>query len=285
MTLNHGFVIIDKPAGITSHDVVAQLRKKLGTKRVGHAGTLDPMATGVLVVGINNATKFLQYITEGKKKYLGTIRLGQSTTTDDKEGEILTSNDVAAVDENRIKELLALQVGTIMQVPSKVSAIKIDGERAYDLVRQGKEVDIPAREVTIYSLNILEIRKSDFVDIDIDVECSAGTYIRSIARDLGDALGVGGHLIALRRSEVLPFTLNDCSTLDNPQIRSLAESISSIMPIRHIDLQEIQELSFGRSLTKSDFAGIGVAIGPNGEVAAILENREYGAQPLAVFNS
>jgi tRNA pseudouridine55 synthase len=285
MTLNHGFVIIDKPAGITSHDVVAQLRKKLGTKRVGHAGTLDPMATGVLVVGINNATKFLQYITEGKKKYLGTIRLGQSTTTDDKEGEILTSNDVAAVDENRIKELFALQVGTIMQVPSKVSAIKIDGERAYDLVRQGKEVDIPAREVTIYSLNILEIRKSDFVDIDIDVECSAGTYIRSIARDLGDALGVGGHLIALRRSEVLPFTLNDCSTLDNPQIRSLAESISSIMPIRHIDLQEIQELSFGRSLTKSDFAGIGVAIGPNGEVAAILENREYGAQPLAVFNS
>ena len=285
MTLDHGFVIIDKPAGITSHDVVAQLRKKLGTKRVGHAGTLDPMATGVLVVGINNATKFLQYITEGKKKYLGTIRLGQSTTTDDKEGEILTSNDVAAVDENRIKELLALQVGTIMQVPSKVSAIKIDGERAYDLVRQGKEVDIPAREVTIYSLNILEIRKSDFVDIDIDVECSAGTYIRSIARDLGDALGVGGHLISLRRSEVLPFTLNDCSTLDNPQIRSLAESISSIMPIRHIDLQEIQELSFGRSLTKSDFAGIGVAIGPNGEVAAILENREYGAQPLAVFNS
>jgi tRNA pseudouridine55 synthase len=285
MTLNHGFVIIDKPAGITSHDVVAQLRKKLGTKRVGHAGTLDPMATGVLVVGINNATKFLQYITEGKKKYLGTIRLGQSTTTDDKEGEILTSNDVAAVDENRIKELLALQVGTIMQVPSKVSAIKIDGERAYDLVRQGKEVDIPAREVTIYSLNILEIRRSDYIDIDIDVECSAGTYIRSIARDLGDALGVGGHLIALRRSEVLPFTLNDCSTLDNPQIRSLAESISSIMPIRHIDLQEIQELSFGRSLTKSDFAGIGVAIGPNGEVAAILENREYGAQPLAVFNS
>ena len=285
MTSNHGFVIIDKPAGITSHDVVAQLRKKLSTKRVGHAGTLDPMATGVLVLGINNATKFLQYITEGKKRYLGTIRLGQSTTTDDKEGEILTSNDVAAVDENKIKELLALQVGTIMQVPSKVSAIKIDGERAYDLVRQGKEVEIPAREVTIYSLNILEIRKSDFVDIDIDVECSAGTYIRSIARDLGEALGVGGHLFALRRSEVSPFTLNDCSALDNPQIRSLAESISSIMPIRHIDLQEIQELSFGRSLTKSDFAGIGVAIGPNGEVAAILENREYGAQPLAVFNS
>lgn len=285
MTSNHGFVIIDKPAGITSHDVVAQLRKKLSTKRVGHAGTLDPMATGVLVLGINNGTKFLQYITEGKKRYLGTIRLGQSTTTDDKEGEILTSNDVAAVDENKIKELLALQVGTIMQVPSKVSAIKIDGERAYDLVRQGKEVEIPAREVTIYSLNILEIRKSDFVDIDIDVECSAGTYIRSIARDLGEALGVGGHLIALQRTEVSPFTLNDCSALDNPQIRSLAESISSIMPIRHIDLQEIQELSFGRSLTKSDFAGIGVAIGPNGEVAAILENREYGAQPLAVFNS
>ena len=285
MTVRHGFVIIDKPSGITSHDVVAQLRKKLGTKRVGHAGTLDPMATGVLVLGINNATKFLQYITEGKKRYLATIRLGQSTSTDDKEGQILSTSDISALSENEVTASLAKQMGTIMQIPSKVSAIKIGGERAYDLVRQGKDIEIPAREVTIHSLEVLGMRKSDFFDIDIDVQCSAGTYIRSIARDLGEALGVGGHLIALRRTEVSPFDLADCSALDNPEIRALAESISSIMPMRHIDLQEMQELSFGRSLTKSDFAGIGVAIAPNGEVAAILENRDYGAQPLAVFSS
>jgi tRNA pseudouridine55 synthase len=172
-----------------------------------------------------------------------------------------------------------------MQVPSKVSAIKIGGERAYDLVRQGKEVDIPAREVTIHSLAILGIRHEDFIDVDIDVECSAGTYIRSIARDLGESLGVGGHLISLRRTEVSPFTLADCSAIDSPEVRPLAESIAAVMPIRHIDLQEMQELSFGRSLTKSEFSGVGVAIGPNGDAVAILENREYGAQPLTVFNS
>ena len=285
MTVNHGFVVIDKPSSITSHDVVAQLRKKLGTKRVGHAGTLDPMATGVLVLGINNATKFLQYITDGKKRYLATIRLGQSTSTDDKEGQVLSTSDTSKVSEIEIRDLLTKQVGTIMQVPSKVSAIKIGGERAYDLVRQGKEVDIPAREVTIHSLAILGIRHEDFIDVDIDVECSAGTYIRSIARDLGGSLGVGGHLISLRRTEVSPFTLADCSAIDSPEVRPLAESIAAVMPIRHIDLQEMQELSFGRSLTKSEFSGVGVAIGPNGDAVAILENREYGAQPLTVFNS
>lgn len=285
MTVEHGFIVIDKPSGITSHDVVAQLRKKLGTKRVGHAGTLDPMATGVLVLGINNATKFLQYITEGKKRYFATIKLGQSTSTDDREGEILSTCEIAKVSESEIRDLLAKQIGKIMQVPSKVSAIKIAGERAYDLVRQGKDIDIPAREVTIHSLNILAVRRTDFIEIDIDVECSAGTYIRAIARDLGAALGVGGHLIALRRTEVLPFSLADCSELADPIIHPLTESIAAVMPTRHVDLQEMQELSFGRSLTKSDFAGIGVAISPNGEAVAILENREYGAQPLTVFNS
>lgn len=285
MTVNHGFVVIDKPPGITSHDVVAQLRKKFGTKRVGHAGTLDPMATGVLVLGINNATKFLQYITDGKKRYLATIRLGQSTLTDDKKGHLLSTSDTSKVSESEIRDFLAKQVGNIMQVPSKVSAIKIGGERAYDLVRQGKEVDIPAREVTIHSLAILGKRHEDFIDVDIDVECSVGTYIRSIARDLGESLGVGGHLISLRRTEVSPFTLADCSDLDNSEVRPLAESIAAVMPIRHIDLQEMQELSFGRSLAKSEFSGVGVAIGPNGDAVAILENREYGAQPLTVFNS
>ena len=285
MKVSHGFVVIDKPAGITSHDVVAKLRKTLGTKRVGHAGTLDPMATGVLVLGINNATKFLQYITEGKKQYLATIRLGQSTTTDDKEGEILSTSNTDSITDLQIKELLAKQVGRIMQTPSQVSAIKIGGERAYDLVRQGKVVEIPAREIEIFQLQVNEIRRGEFIDIDVDVICSAGTYIRSIARDLGQALQVGGHLTSLRRTLVAPFYLPDCSALEAPEIRPLAEAISKVMPTRQIDVAEMAELKFGRALSKSEFSGVGVAIAPDGAVAAIIENRDYGAQPISVFVS
>lgn len=283
MSAAHGFVIIDKPAGITSHDVVARLRRVMGTKRVGHAGTLDPMATGVLVLGINNATKFLQFITDGKKRYLGTIRLGQSTTTDDKEGEVLSSHSINHITDDAIRSYLSSQVGIIMQVPSKVSAIKIAGERAYDLVRQGKEVEIPARQVEISKLEVVAISRNEFIDIDIDVTCSAGTYIRSIARDLGAALEVGGHLISLRRTLVSPFDLSDCSSIEEPTVQPLAEAISKLMPVRAIDLNEMQELKFGRALKKSEFDGIGVALAPDGEVAAIIENRDYGAQPLSVF--
>ena len=283
MSTAHGFVIIDKPAGITSHDVVARLRRVMGTKRVGHAGTLDPMATGVLVLGINNATKFLQFITDGKKRYLGTIRLGQSTTTDDKEGEVLSSHSINHITDDAIRSSLSSQVGMIMQVPSKVSAIKIAGERAYDLVRQGKEVEIPARQVEISKLEVISISRNEFIDIEIDVTCSAGTYIRSIARDLGAALEVGGHLISLRRTLVSPFDLSDCSSIEEPIVQPLAEAISKLMPVRAIDLNEMQELKFGRALKKSEFDGIGVALAPDGEVAAIIENREYGAQPLSVF--
>ncbi len=283
MSTAHGFVIIDKPAGITSHDVVARLRRVMGTKRVGHAGTLDPMATGVLVLGINNATKFLQFITDGKKRYLGTIRLGQSTTTDDKEGEVLSSHSINHITDDAIRSYLSSQVGIIMQVPSKVSAIKIAGERAYDLVRQGKEVEIPARQVEISKLEVVAISRNEFIDIDIDVTCSAGTYIRSIARDLGAALEVGGHLISLRRTLVSPFDLSDCSSIEEPTVQPLAEAISKLMPVRAIDLNEMQELKFGRALKKSEFDGIGVALAPDGEVAAIIENRDYGAQPLSVF--
>ena len=285
MSTAHGFVIIDKPAGITSHDVVARLRRVMGTKRVGHAGTLDPMATGVLVLGINNATKFLQFITDGKKRYLGTIRLGQSTTTDDKEGEVLSSHSINHITDDAIRSYLSSQVGIIMQVPSKVSAIKIAGERAYDLVRQGKEVEIPARQVEISKLEVVAISRNEFIDIDIDVTCSAGTYIRSIARDLGAALEVGGHLISLRRTLVSPFDLSDCSSIEEPTVQPLAEAISKLMPVRAIDLNEMQELKFGRALKKSEFDGIGVALAPDGEVAAIIENRDYGAQPLSVFVS
>lgn len=285
MNAQHGFVVIDKPSGITSHDVVGKLRRILGTKRVGHAGTLDPMATGVLVLGINNATKFLQYITEGKKSYLATIRLGQATTTDDKDGEVLSTTNTAAISDAQIKDVLTKQVGKIMQVPSKVSAIKIAGERAYDLVRQGKSVDIPPREIEIFALEVLDIRRSDFIDIDIDVTCSAGTYIRAIARDLGEELKVGGHLTALRRTSVAPFTLSDCTSIESPEINPLPNAITKLLPSRNIDVTEMAELKFGRALAKSDFSGIGVAIAPDGQVAAIIENRDYGAQPIAVFVS
>jgi tRNA pseudouridine55 synthase len=243
------------------------------------------MATGVLVLGINNATKFLQYITEGKKQYSATIRLGQSTTTDDKEGEILSTSNTDSITDLQIKELLAKQVGRIMQTPSQVSAIKIGGERAYDLVRQGKVVEIPAREIEIFQLQVNEIRRDEFIDIDVDVICSAGTYIRSIARDLGQALQVGGHLTSLRRTLVAPFYLPDCSVLEAPEIRPLAEAISKVMPTRQIDVAEMAELKFGRALSKSEFSGVGVAIAPDGEVAAIIENRDYGAQPISVFVS
>jgi tRNA pseudouridine55 synthase len=285
MSLQDGFVIIDKPAGITSHDVVAKLRKSLGTKQVGHAGTLDPMATGVLVLGVNKATKFLQYITQGKKAYHAQIRLGQVTTSDDAQGEITSTSDTSNVSDQEIRDFLATQVGSIMQVPTKVSAIKINGQRAYDLVREGKEVDIPSRQIDIYMLDVIEIKRGEFLDIEISVECSAGTYIRSIARDLGSSLGVGGHLISLRRSLVAPFSLSDCSGLESPVIRPLASEISKVMRVRDVDLQEVKELSFGRSLSASSTDGPVVALAPDGQVAAILENREHGAQPVAVFIS
>ena len=285
MSLQDGFVIIDKPAGITSHDVVAKLRKSLGTKQVGHAGTLDPMATGVLVLGVNKATKFLQYITQGKKAYHAQIRLGQVTTSDDAQGEITSTSDTSNVSDQEIRDFLATQVGSIMQVPTKVSAIKINGQRAYDLVREGKEVDIPARQIDIYKLDVIEIKRGEFLDIEITVECSAGTYIRSIARDLGSSLGVGGHLISLRRSLVAPFSLSDCSSLESPEIRPLASEISKVMRVRDVDLQEVKELSFGRALAASSTDGPVVALAPDGQVAAILENREHGAQPVAVFIS
>ena len=285
MSLQDGFVIIDKPAGITSHDVVAKLRKTLGTKQVGHAGTLDPMATGVLVIGVNKATKFLQYITQGKKAYHAQIRLGQVTASDDAQGEIISTSDTSNVSDQEIREFLATQIGSIMQVPTKVSAIKINGQRAYDLVREGKEVEIPARQIDIYKLDVIEIKRGEFLDIEINVECSAGTYIRSIARDLGSSLGVGGHLISLRRSLVAPFSLSDCSSLESPEIRPLASEISKVMSVRNVDLLEAKELSFGRALSASSTDGPVVALTPDGQVAAILENREYGAQPVAVFIS
>jgi tRNA pseudouridine55 synthase len=285
MTKEHGFLVIDKPAGMTSHDVVAKLRRRLGTKQVGHAGTLDPMATGVLVVGINNATKFLQYVVTGKKRYLATIRLGISTVTDDKEGEVLETRDWKLIDDQSIVIALEKFQGKLMQIPSSVSAKKIEGERAYDLVRAGKTVELAAKEISIYELKVLEIRRGEFLDAEIDVTCSPGTYIRSIARDLGSMLGVGGHLIALRRTEVEPFLLEDAGDIDSAKVLPLTDSISKVLPRRELGFEEVAELRFGRRIKRSLDEGPVVGVAPNGEVAAIIENRDNQAQPLAVFNS
>lgn len=285
MSKQHGFLVIDKPAGITSHDVVAQIRKRLGTKQVGHAGTLDPMATGVLVVGVNNATKFLQYIVTGRKRYIATIRLGISTVTDDKEGDVVAVGDWRGITDSEIESALSRFRGTIMQIPSSVSAKKIAGERAYDLVREGKEVELAAKEVTIHELKVLAIHRNEHLDIDIDIACSAGTYIRSIARDLGAALGAGGHLIDLRRTEVAPFELDDAGEISSAKFLPLADAIARVLPSRSLGFEELAELKFGRRIDKSNEEGVVVGIAPNGEVAAILENREGRAQPVSVFNS
>lgn len=285
MTKQHGFLVIDKPAGKTSHDVVAQLRKRFATKQVGHAGTLDPMATGVLVIGINNATKLLQHIVTGKKRYLATIRLGISTVTDDKEGEVTKTSDWQKIEDSSIHAALDKSRGRFMQVPSSVSAKKIEGERAYDLVREGKEVVLAAKEVEVDRLDVLEIRRGEHLDIDIDVSCSAGTYIRAIARDLGMELGIGGHLIELRRTVVAPFELKDAGSIESTELLELAGAISRLMPTRNLGFDEVAELRFGRRIERSNADGLVAGIGPSGEVVAILENQDGRAQPITVFNS
>lgn len=283
MIQESGFLIVDKPTGMTSHDVVAKVRKRFGTKRVGHAGTLDPMATGVLVIGINDATKFLQFIVEGRKRYIAIIRLGIATVTDDKEGEVISTSEWTSISDEQINEILGSFVGSIKQVPSSVSAIKVQGERAYDLVRAGKEVSLEPREVTIHDLKVLAIHRGENLDIDIDVSCSAGTYIRAIARDLGNQLGVGGHLIELRRIEVAPFALSDSENWESAPLIPLADSITKVMPIRALTFEEVSEIKFGRQIVKSESHGAVAGIAPNGEVVAILENRGDRAQPVSVF--
>lgn len=284
MRAQHGFLVVDKPAGITSHDVVAQVRRRFNTKRVGHAGTLDPMATGVLVIGINNATKFLQYVMEGKKRYLATIRLGISTTTDDKEGEVLEVKEISDLSDSKITEALSRFTGVISQVPSKVSAVKIKGKRAYSLARSGENFEIPAREITVYELKVVAIKRGENLEVDIDVTCSAGTYIRAIARDLGVILKVGGHLTQLRRIAAYPFEIGSAGDIETVPLTPLFDAISQLMPVRTLNEAEIVNLKFGRQISSSPFEGAGVAIDGGREVVAIIKNIETGCQPVTVFN-
>ena len=287
--MNHGFLVVDKQPGMTSHDVVAIARRSLGTRKVGHAGTLDPMATGVLVLGFNNGTRLLQYITDGDKSYVATVVLGSATVTDDVEGEVISTADVSHISDEQVLSELAKMRGTIMQRPSSVSAVKIDGQRAYDRVRSGEEVVLPQREVTISALNVISIsRLENAIEIHIEVTCSAGTFIRAIARDLGTALGVGGHLNSLRRTRVAGFTLADAVTLD--QLKSgdfstldLTQVARTTFAEREIALDEKLELSFGRTLTENPGPGIYAGISGDNQLVALLHNVDGRAKPIAVF--
>jgi tRNA pseudouridine55 synthase len=280
-----GFLLVDKAGAMTSHDVVMMARKKLGTKKVGHAGTLDPMATGVLVLGVGIATRLLTYITDGKKAYEATINLGRATHTDDKEGDVIstaTADQIAKADDQLITNELAKFVGSIKQRPSSVSAIKIVGKTAYARVRAGESVDIPGRDVTIYEIGVQQIRHTATgFEVDISVICSAGTYIRAIARDLGERLGIGGHLTSLRRTLVSPFSLQDCHPLAQAPLISITEVIEKLFPIRKLDLAQSREIKFGRVIEQNHQSGIVAALDSQDNFLALLENKLQGAQVVA----
>jgi len=280
-----GFLLVDKAGGMTSHDVVAMARKKLDTKKVGHAGTLDPMATGVLVLGVGIATRLLTYITDGKKSYQGKISLGSATHTDDKEGDVIFTapeNKLQLITDSQIKEQLAGFVGNIKQRPSSVSAIKIDGKSAHARVRAGENVDIPERDITIDEIEVKQISHlASSIEIDISVTCSAGTYIRAIARDLGEKLEVGGHLTQLRRTLVSPFTLEQCKDITDAQLISIVEVIEKLFPIRRLDFSESREILFGRTIDQNQQTGVVAALDAQGEFLALLENKAQGSKIIA----
>jgi tRNA pseudouridine55 synthase len=285
-----GIVLVDKPAGPTSHDVVAKMRKLFDTRKVGHAGTLDPMATGMLVIGIGRATRLLGYFTAHDKEYMGTIRLGISTTTDDAQGELVTQTSALHVTESSILETVKDFRGPIMQQPSAISAIKIDGKRAYARVRDGEDINIPARSVMIHDLEIVEISAlADLkvVDVKVRVVCSAGTYIRALARDIGEQLGVGGHLTELRRtrSGVFDSMVTLAALQENPEVMDLATAVKT--GFQHLVLSEAQTFKAVNGVrlpapTDLDTGHVGL-ISPDGRAVGLFDNSESVLHPLVVF--
>ncbi|MCO6393524.1 MULTISPECIES: tRNA pseudouridine(55) synthase TruB [Corynebacterium] len=272
-----GIVVIDKPQGLTSHDVVARLRRAFGTRKVGHAGTLDPMATGVLVVGIERGTKLLAHLVAETKTYEATIRLGATTTTDDAEGEVVSTSPTDAVTDADIIDAIDSFRGDIMQRPSSVSAIKIDGKRAHQLVREGHDVEIPARPVTIHEYSILGIARVDtWIDVDVRVHCSSGTYIRALARDLGETLHTGGHLTALRRTTVGPFNLEHALELEDIQAHprfslTLDEACATCWPVLPVTNDEYDALAMGKWLEPRGLSGVHAAQRDDGRVVALVK--------------
>ena len=286
--MTSGIVLIDKPKGITSHDAVYRVRRILGTKKVGHAGTLDPMASGLLVLGFNASTRLLHFLVGLDKQYIATFRLGASTTTDDAEGEVITTNNASHLTASEIDLAIKNLNGEIQQIPSSVSAIKINGKKAYELARAGEEVELKAREVEIKNFE----RSSEprhlegFVDFDAVIDCTSGTYIRALARDLGNALGVGGHLTALRRTKVGQFSVESANSLENETLTviSPATVASWIFPTVELSSDQARDLVHGKRIQIQMQAEQLAAIDPAGELLAILERTKPGEyKSMAVF--
>ena len=286
MSAESGVVVVDKPAGVTSHQVVGRLRRLLGTRRIGHAGTLDPMATGVLILGVNRATRLLGHLALHDKRYLATVRLGQGSTTDDADGEVAAVADASGITPGDLEPALAALRGRIQQVPSAVSAIKVNGKRAYDLARRGMEVELKAREVEVTRLDVLASHPGEgILDVDIDVECSSGTYVRAIARDLGKSLGVGGHLTALRRTRIGSYDLSVAVELgeDPPTMMSMADAAKRSFPCVTVDLGRAADVGFGRRLDMTVPADVTGILSPAGELLALYRPDGDGAKPVAVL--
>ena len=281
-----GLVIVDKPGGTTSHDVVGRCRRIFGTRRVGHAGTLDPMATGVLVIGIERATKILGLVTETSKSYAATVRLGQSTSTEDAEGDITQQVSAHGVTDEAIEAAIAGLRGDIAQIPSAVSAIKVDGQRAYQLAREGHVVELAARPVRIDRFDILAVRHhNELVDVDVEVDCSSGTYIRALARDVGTTLGVGGHLTALRRTRVGRFGIDQARSLDElaeqPALSlTLDEACRQLFGHRQLSDDEADAVANGRALSPAGIDGVYAAYTADGRVIGLL--RDEGSRTKSV---
>lgn len=289
--MTSGILLVDKPQGVTSHDVVARARRLLGTRKVGHAGTLDPMATGLLVLGVDSATRLLSYLVGLDKEYTATIRLGVATDTDDAEGAVTATTDAQAVTDAAITAGIAALTGPIEQVPSSYSAIKVDGRRAYDRARAGEEVQLRARPVTIHEFALEGVRREDqYVDLEVRVVCSSGTYIRALARDLGAALGVGGHLTALRRTLVGPFAVADASVLADPRttpdavappLQHPAEVAARLFPVVRLDAAQTRDIAHGKRVDiAAPDAEIAAACTPEGQLAGLISLRSGRARVL-----
>jgi tRNA pseudouridine55 synthase len=288
--VNSGILLVDKPHGITSHDVVARTRRLAGTRKIGHAGTLDPMATGLLILGVNGATRLLHHLVGLDKEYLATIRLGWDTTTDDAEGDPLpaaSADRLDAATEPAIRSGIRRLTGVIEQVPSAVSAVKVAGRRAYQRVRDGEQVELAARTVTVSAFELLALRRGEgFVDADVRVACSSGTYVRALARDLGADLGTGGHLTALRRTRIGAFRVDEAAALDDldmaASMLSPADAARRTLPVAALTAEQAVDLGHGKRIAASriaasdtadpDAAAI-AAIDPDDRLVAIVERR------------
>jgi tRNA pseudouridine55 synthase len=283
-----GILLVDKPGGITSHDVVSRARRALGTRKIGHAGTLDPMATGLLVLGVEGATRLLTYIVGADKTYEATILLGIATDSDDADGIETSRADATGVTDEAIAAGIADLTGEIEQVPSTVSAIKVAGRRAYDLARAGEQVELKARRVTVSRFEVRETRRGDgVIELDVVVDCTSGTYIRALARDLGRALGVGGHLTMLRRTRIGSFDVSAAASVDDiaeERLVNPATAASVVVGAIAVGEDEARDLRHGKRI---DGGGrltgpVAAAIDPDGRLVGIVEKR--GTQLKSVMN-